>query len=193
MLEIAAGGKVPIRQEDLNLRGHAIECRIIAEDPERNFTPSPGKINGLRPPAGFGVRYDDGTYEGYTVPVYYDPMISKLIAWGRGRTEAVARMARALDELRIDGLTTSVSFHRKVMDHPAFQRGELHTGFLEEHPELLKPADDPWLNEIAVVAAAVAHFRRLESLSARDGAGTDESGTGASRWRWFGRGGGWRS
>ena len=190
MLQIAAGGHVPIRQDELKLRGHAIECRIIAEDPERNFTPSPGTIRGLRPPAGFGVRYDDGTYEGYTVPVYYDPMISKLIAWGRDRGEAVARMARALDELRIDGLTTSISFHRKVMDNPAFLRGELHTGFLQDHPELLQRTDDPWLNEIAVVAAAVAHFRRLEALSARGRTDSASGGT-ASNWKWSGRGG-WR-
>jgi acetyl-CoA carboxylase biotin carboxylase subunit len=165
-LEIAAGGRVPIAQDQLDLRGHAIECRIIAEDPARNFTPAPGLIRGLRRPGGPGIRYDDGTYSGYRVPVFYDPMIAKLIARGRDRDEAIARMARALDELRIDGLTTSVPFHRKVMQHPAFRAGDLHTGFLEEHPELLSPSDDPWLNEIAVVAAAVAHFRRLESTSA---------------------------
>jgi acetyl/propionyl-CoA carboxylase alpha subunit len=128
--------------------------------------------------------------EGSEIPIYYDPMISKLIAWGRDRGEAVARMARALDELRIDGLTTSVSFHRKVMDNPAFLRGDLHTGFLDDHPDLLQPVDDPWLNEIAVVAAAVAHFRRLEALSAR-GQTDSASGGNASNWKWFGRGG-WR-
>jgi acetyl-CoA carboxylase biotin carboxylase subunit len=191
MLDIAAGGRVPIAQDELTIRGHAIECRIIAEDPTRNFTPSPGTIRGLRPPAGPGIRYDDGTYAGYTVPVYYDPMISKLIAWGRNRGEAITRMARALDELRIDGLTTSVSFHRKVMSHEAFLRGELHTGFLEEHPELLSLGDDPWLNEIAVVAAAVAHFRRLEARSARGAASAGKSGTSEAGWKWFGRRG-WR-
>ena len=165
-LEIAAGGRLPVEQHELELRGHAIECRIIAEDPARGFTPAPGRIRGLRPPGGPGIRYDDGTYPGYSVPVFYDPMIGKLIARGRDRDEAIARMARALDELRIDGLTTSVPFHRKVMQHAAFRAGDLHTGFLEEHPELLSPTDDPWLNEIAVVAAAVAHFRRLESTSA---------------------------
>jgi len=164
-LEIAAGGRLPIEQHELELRGHAIECRILAEDPARNFTPSPGTIRGLRPPGGPGIRYDDGTYPGYSVPVFYDPMIGKLIARGRDRGEAIMRMARALDELRIDGLTTSIPFHRKVMNHPAFRAGDLHTGFLDEHPELLSPDDDPWLNEIAVVAAAVAHFRRLEARS----------------------------
>jgi acetyl-CoA carboxylase biotin carboxylase subunit len=188
MLRIAAGGRVPIRQEELTMRGHAIECRIIAEDPARNFTPSPGTIRGLRPPGGFGVRYDDGTYAGYTVPVFYDPMIGKLISWGLDRPEAIARMARALDELRIDGLTTSVSFHRKVMGHPAFQRGDLHTGFLEEHPQLMSPDDDPWLNEIAVIAAAVSHFRGIEARSAR---GPNPTSAGGSAWKRHGRGG-WR-
>jgi len=188
MIEIAAGGGLPLAQDEVRLRGHAIECRIIAEDPARNFTPAPGTIRGLRPPAGPGIRYDDGTYPGYSVPVYYDPLISKLIAWGRDRSEAVSRMSRALDELRIDGLTTSVSFHRKMMQNAAFLRGDLHTGFLQEHPEVLSPPDDPWLNEIAVVAAAVSHFRRLEQRSA--GAG-DAAGRPSSAWKWHGRAG-WR-
>ncbi|HXV74846.1 MAG TPA: ATP-grasp domain-containing protein, partial [Candidatus Polarisedimenticolaceae bacterium] len=187
MLDIAAGGRLPIAQDELRIDGHAIECRIIAEDPSRNFTPSPGTIRGLRPPGGLGVRYDDGTYPGYTVPVFYDPMIGKLICWGRQRREAIARMARALDELRIDGLTTSVSFHRKVMEHPAFRAGELHTAFLDEHPELLSPHDDPWLNEIAVVAAAVSHFRGIEARSARGGGSADHG----SAWKRHGRRG-WR-
>ena len=99
-------------------------------------------------------------------------------------------MTRALDELRIDGLITSVSFHKKMMNNEAYRRGELHTGFLEEHGELTAPEDDPWLNEIAVVAASVEHFRRVESRSARAVAG----GAGAPRsaWKWSGRAGGWR-
>jgi acetyl-CoA carboxylase biotin carboxylase subunit len=188
MIDVAAGRKLKLSQKSIEMRGHAIECRIIAEDPNRNFTPSPGTIRGLRPPSGPGIRYDDGSYAGYTVPVFYDPLVAKLIAWGRDRREAIVRMARALDELRIDGLTTSVSFHRKVMSHPAFLDGELHTGFLEEHRELLEPDADPWLDEIAVVAAAVAHFRQVESDSAR---GTETTRTAGSRWRWHGRGG-WR-
>jgi acetyl-CoA carboxylase biotin carboxylase subunit len=136
------------------------------------------------------VRYDDGTYPGYTVPMFYDPLVAKLIAWGRDRDEAIQRTARALEELRIDGLMTSVSFHRKVMEHEAFRRGALHTGFLEEHPELLAPKDDRWLEEIAVVAAAVAHFRRAEARSAR---GRSDQGGTRSNWKWHGRGKGWRS
>ena len=190
MIEIAAGGDLPMTQDELRMRGHAIECRIIAEDPANNFMPSPGTIRSLRAPSGPGVRYDDGTYAGYTVPMFYDPLVAKLIAWGRDRDEAIQRMARALDELRIDGLMTSVSFHRKVMEHEAFRRGELHTGFLEEHPELLAPKDDRWLDEIAVVAAAVDHFRRAEARSAQGRSNPDGA---RSNWKWHGRGRGWRS
>ena len=189
MLRIAAGADLPVDQSEVELRGHATECRVIAEDPTRNFMPSPGTIRGLRPPSGPGIRYDDGTYAGYTVPVHYDPLIAKLIAWGRDRDESIARMARSLDELRIDGLITSVSLHKKIMNHPAYRRGDLHTGFLDEHAELLSPEDDPWLNEIAVVAASVEHFRRVESQSA--GARASQPGTPRSTWKWS-RPNGWR-
>jgi acetyl-CoA carboxylase biotin carboxylase subunit len=187
-IRVAAGEPLPFRQSEIDMRGHAIECRIIAEDPARNFMPSPGTIRGLRIPSGPGVRDDGGIYAGYTVPVHYDPLLSKLIAWGPDRDEAIARMARALDEYRIDGLKTSISFHRKVMDHPAFRAGELHTGFLEEYPELVKPGVDPWLEDVAVVAAAVAHFRRLERASAL----AERKGENAPRsaWRWGSTG--WR-
>ena len=181
-IRVAAGEKLPLRQKDVALRGHAVECRIIAEDPARNFMPAPGTIRGLRVPTGPGIRYDGGTYAGYTVPIHYDALLSKLISWGQDRAEAIARMARALDEYRIEGLLTSISFHRRVMQHPAFVAGDLHTGFLEEHPELLAPADDPWLDEIALVAAAVAHFRRAEMSSTRGG----ETGAASQRpgWKW---------
>jgi acetyl-CoA carboxylase biotin carboxylase subunit len=167
MIDIAGGAKVPWTQDRIVPRGHAIECRIIAEDPSRNFMPAPGTIRALRAPTGPGVRYDGGVYAGFTVPVHYDPLLAKLITWGGDRDEAAARMARALDELRVDGVKTSTAFHRRVMGHPAFLAGDLHTGFLEEHPELISPGTDPWLEEVAVLAAAVAHFRRLEQLSSR--------------------------
>jgi acetyl-CoA carboxylase biotin carboxylase subunit len=187
-IRVAAGEALPFSQSKISMRGHAIECRIIAEDPAHNFMPAPGTIRGLRVPTGPGVRDDGGIYAGYTVPVHYDPLLSKLVAWGRDRDEAISRMARALDEYRIDGVKTSISFHRKVMVHPAFRAGDLHTGFLEEYPELVKPGADPWLDEVAVVAAAVAHFRRVERASAV----AHETGGGAPRsaWRWGSTG--WR-
>ena len=135
------------------------------------------------------MRYDGGIYGGYTVPVDYDPMLAKLIAWGSDRNEAAARMTRALDELRVDGVKTSIAFHRRVMTHPAFLAGDLHTGFLEEHRELTSPQSPPWLAEIAVLSAAVAHFRRAEQLSAR---APQSAAPGASSdWRRGARGG-WR-
>ena len=154
------------------------------------WPPAPGTIRGLRVPSGPGIRYDGGTFAGWTVPVEYDPLLSKLCTWGRDRDEAIDRMIRALDEYRIDGLDTSISFHRRLMAHPAFRRAELHTGFLEEHGELLEPASEGWLDDIHVVAAAVAHYRRVEAASAR---GAEERGArGGSAWKRGGRAGGWR-
>jgi len=189
MIEIAGGAKLPFTQDQIVPRGHAIECRIIAEDPSRNFMPAPGTIRALRGPGGPGVRYDGGVYGGFTVPVHYDPLLAKLITWGANRDEAAARMTRALDELRVDGVKTSIAFHRRVMTHPAFLAGDLHTGFLGEHPELLSAGTDPWLSEVAVLAVAVAHFRRLEQLSLR---APRASASGApSGWKRGGRVG-WR-
>jgi len=186
MIRVAAGETLPWKQDEIECRGHSIECRIIAEDPARNFMPAPGTITGLRTPAGPGIRYEDATYAGWTVPVHYDPMIAKLVSWGRDRREAIERMTRALNELRIDGLTTSVPFHRRVMRNRAFVEGELHTGFLDEHPDLLENDTDDWLEEIAVIAASVAHHRRIEARSARGG---DAASAGsASMWKWHGRG-----
>jgi acetyl-CoA carboxylase biotin carboxylase subunit len=189
MIEIAGGAKLPWTQDQIVARGHAIECRIIAEDPSRNFMPAPGTIRALRAPSGPGVRYDGGVYGGFTVPVHYDPLLAKLITWGGDRNEAAARMIRALDELRVDGVKTSIAFHRRVMTHPAFLAGDLHTGFLEEHPELMSPGTDPWLSEVALLAAAVAHFRRLEQLSLRPPQ-TGNSGR-SSEWKRSARAG-WR-
>ncbi len=191
MIEVAAGAKLPFTQDDIQLRGHSIECRIIAEDPSRNFMPSPGTIRGLRPPQGPGVRYDGGTYPGYEIPIFYDPMLSKLIVWGADRPQAIARMRRALDEYRVEGIRTSVPFHRKLMDSKDFVAGNIHTGYLSEHPELLKPNTDPWLEEIAVIAASIAHFREVEQHSARKS--VMKGGSDRSYWKWADRGGAWRS
>ena len=189
MISVASGNKLPVTQDQVQMKGHAIECRIIAEDPRRNFMPSPGKIRSVRVPNGPGIRYDDGTYPGYEVPIYYDPMVAKLIAYGHDRREAIVRMARALEELRIDGLTTSIPLHRTIMGHEAFMAGNLTTHFLDDYPEVLEVTDDPWLEEFAVVAAAVAHLRHLESRSA-DGGDDGATGPARSSWKW-GRGG-WR-
>jgi acetyl-CoA carboxylase biotin carboxylase subunit len=131
---VAAGEPLSIRQEDVELRGHAIECRINAEDPERNFMPSPGTITDYLPPGGIGVRVDSAAYPGYTVPPYYDSMIAKLIVWAPTREQAIDRMLRALSEFRIEGVKTTIPFHLRLLTHEKFRAGDVSTRFLEEHP-----------------------------------------------------------
>src|SRR5690349_3596688 len=130
-LRIACGEKLPFRQEDVQLRGHAIECRIYAEDPENNFFPSPGRIAKLMRPSGPGIREDSGVYEGWTVPLDYDPMLSKLIAFAPDRRMAIARMRRALDEYFIGGIKSNLALFRRILDHPDFQEARIDTGFLD--------------------------------------------------------------
>ena len=132
-IRIAAGLPLGFEQDQTAPRGWSMECRIFAEDPARNFMPSPGRIGTLRVPAGPGIRDDGGVYQGYRVPLEYDPMISKLVSWGQTREEAIARMRRALDEYRIEGVRTTIPFHRRVMRHPAFLRGDMDTSFIETH------------------------------------------------------------
>jgi acetyl-CoA carboxylase biotin carboxylase subunit len=132
-LRIAAGERLSWRQEDVRLRGAAVECRIYAEDSTRNFLPAPGIVTELAEPAGPGIRNDSALYRGYEIPVHYDPLVSKLIAYGNNRDEAVRRMLRALGEYRVGGIPTSISFLRRLISHPDFRSGKLHTGFLAEH------------------------------------------------------------
>jgi acetyl-CoA carboxylase biotin carboxylase subunit len=129
----AAGEPLSVRQEDIQLRGHAIECRINAEDPERNFMPSPGTITEYLPPGGIGVRVDSAAYPGYTVPPHYDSMIAKLIVWAPTREQAIDRMIRALMEFRIEGVKTTIPFHLKLLQHEKFRAGDVSTRFLEEY------------------------------------------------------------
>jgi len=130
---IAAGEKLRLRQNDIKYHGHAIECRINAEDHERNFLPCPGEIKAYHAPGGPGIRVDSHAYTGYVIQPHYDSLIAKLIAWGKDRGEAIQRMERALDEFVIDGIATTIPFHLKVMRNVAFRRGEVTTKFVEEH------------------------------------------------------------
>jgi acetyl-CoA carboxylase biotin carboxylase subunit len=130
--KIASGGKLGFKQDDIKMNGTAIECRISAEDPENNFAPSMGKIEELIEPGGIGVRVDSGIYEGFEVPIYYDPLISKLLVWAPTRKEAISRMDRALAEYTIRGIKTSIPFHRLVMEHPCFVRGDYDTTFVDK-------------------------------------------------------------
>ena len=131
-LRIAAGEPLPFNQEDIALRGHAIECRIYAEDPDNNFFPSPGKIKSWRPPYGPGVRLDEGVYEGWTVPGDYDPLLAKLVVAGADRIEALSRLRRALGEIYVGGIKTNVGLFIQLLDDPEFVRGEIHTRWLDE-------------------------------------------------------------
>jgi pyruvate carboxylase subunit A len=132
-LRIAAGEELSYRQEDIKQIGWAIECRLNAEDPLNNFTPSPGKLRRYRSSGGPGVRVDSGVHTGYTITPFYDSLISKLTVWGRDRNEAIARMKRALYEYIIVGVTTNIPFHKAVMNNEYFRRGELTTHFIEDH------------------------------------------------------------
>jgi acetyl-CoA carboxylase biotin carboxylase subunit len=137
-IQIADGAPLPFEQRDVNLRGHAIECRIYAEDPDNNFFPSPGRISKYATPSGPGIRLDDGIYEGWTVPNEYDPMLGKLIAWGADRPEAIARMKRALGEYFAGGIKTNLSLFHRILSSHDFEKGAIFTQWLDEF--LKKPA-----------------------------------------------------
>ena len=131
-IEIAAGARLPFTQDEVSLRGSAIECRIYAEDPANNFLPFPGKITRLAEPSGPGVRLDSGVYEGWTVPMDYDPLLAKLAVWAPTREHAVARALRALGEYHVGGIRTNIGFFRQILEDPEFRAGHLHTGFIED-------------------------------------------------------------
>lgn len=185
-LRIAWGEKLPFRQQDVSIRGHAIECRVYAEDPDNNFFPSPGKIIRLLQPSGPGIREDTGIYEGWIVPLDYDPMLSKLIAYAPDRRTAIARMQRALNEYFVGGIKTNLALFRRILEHPDFVSASIDTGFLDRMltPKngISAPADR--LQEIAAVSAALF----AATGPARNGSGNGngkasaEQSTG-SNWR----------
>jgi acetyl-CoA carboxylase biotin carboxylase subunit len=133
MISVAEGNPLSFAQEDIVINGWSIECRINAEDPERNFMPSPGKIGFYLPPGGLGVRVDSAAYPGYTISPFYDSMIAKLIVWAPTRQEAIAKMKRALAEFAVEGIHTTISFHQKLLEHPVFLDGNFDIKFLEEY------------------------------------------------------------
>jgi pyruvate carboxylase subunit A len=177
-LLIASGKSLSIKQEDVKMNGWAIECRINAEDPLNNFAPSPGKLRGYRSPGGVGIRVDSGVHTRYTISPNYDPMISKLVAWGRNREEAIERMRRALYEYVIVGVKTNIPFHKAVMENTRFRSGELGTHFITQETTLIddmqaimareKPLEEK-LSQVfddskraAAVAAAVAYTQMIQ-------------------------------
>jgi acetyl-CoA carboxylase biotin carboxylase subunit len=158
-IRIALGERISFKQDDVRLNGSAIECRIYAEDPANNFFPSSGNIRVLRTPSGPGIRDDSGVYEGWTVPIDYDPLISKLVAWAPTRGEAIDRMQRALREYRVEGIHTNLQFFREVLNDPDFRNGQLDTGFIDRWLTNRKAAASPTATErdFAVLAAILAN------------------------------------
>jgi acetyl-CoA carboxylase, biotin carboxylase subunit len=158
-IRIANGERLPFPQEALEIRGHAIECRIYAEDPDNNYFPSPGKIALLLLPSGPGIRHDSGIYEGWTVPMDYDPLLAKLIGYGSDRDQAIARLRRALNEYFVGGIKTNISLFRRILSRPDFQAAEIDTGFLDrmlkQEPGQPEPRVDPQAQEVAVIAAGM--------------------------------------
>jgi len=180
MISIADGRRLRIKQEDVQMSGWAIECRITAEDTDNNFMPSSGKIIQLREPTGPGIRVESGIYEGAEVSLYYDPMIAKLIVWGENRAEAILRMRRALSEYRIAGVKTSIPFHLALMDTPRFQWGQFDTKFLETHTAPEVQNIDKQRQLAAIVGAMLLHERGLRAINISHG---DDSTAGPSAWR----------
>jgi acetyl-CoA carboxylase biotin carboxylase subunit len=180
-IRIAAGGKLPFTQEQVVIRGHAIECRIYAEDPDNNYFPSPGKITLLLLPSGPGIRRDSGMYEGWTVPMDYDPLLAKLIGYGTDREQAISRLTRALNEYFVGGIKTNISLFRRILSDPDFRAAKMDTGFLDR---LLKqkrteaPAD-PKTIEAAVIAAGI--FSVLGAAGAGTGERTTADGSASDK------------
>jgi acetyl-CoA carboxylase, biotin carboxylase subunit len=179
-LEVAAGRPLGFRQEDVVQRGWAIECRIYAEDPENNFLPAPGRIEILRVPSGIGIRDDSGVYEGFEVSTHYDPILSKLVAWGSNRDEAIGRMLRALREYVIVGPLSNVAFHRWALEHPAFRAGDIDTGFIARHFQKGALAADSTA-DLSLIGAALAAVARAGAAAGRNGA--TPASAPRSRWR----------
>jgi acetyl-CoA carboxylase biotin carboxylase subunit len=168
-IKVANNEVLSLRQDDLVQRGHAIECRIYAEDPDRNFMPSPGVIKHITEPHGLGVRCDGYVYEGYEIPLYYDPLISKLICWGKTRDEAIARMKRALYEYKITGVKTSIRLLERIMDTPDFKEGHYNTHFIEQNRDFLFTMEpiNPRVEDVAIMTVFVDYLGRLETFQTK--------------------------
>ena len=183
-IEVAAGAYLPWRQRHIAPTGHAIECRIYAEDPENDFMPCPGKIEGLRLPEGQGVRNDCGVYEGAEVPIYYDPMIAKLVIWGENRVEAILRTRRALREYQVRGIKTNIPFHQWILRHPRFMAGDFNTGFIDEEYRFKRKEEVYPHKDIALASAAIAALHREQERALRL---LEKGAAEKSNWREAGR------
>jgi acetyl-CoA carboxylase biotin carboxylase subunit len=184
-IRIAAGEKLPFTQDDVRLRGHAIECRIYAEDPDNNYFPSPGRISLLLEPSGPGIRIDSGMYEGWTVPIDYDPLLAKVVGYGTDRDQAIARLTRALSEYFVGGIKTNISLFRRILRDEEFHAAKLDTGFLDR---MLKRTDDkPADSKAAEVAAIAAGIFAATQPNAGNGApGTASRAADDANSKWKG-------
>ena len=185
-IRIAAGERLPFTQEDVKIRGHAIECRVYAEDPDNNYFPSPGKITLLLQPSGPGIRRDSGMYEGWTVPMDYDPLLAKLIGYGTDREQAISRLTRALNEYFVGGIKTNISLFRRILRHPEFRAGKIDTGFLDrmlkQNADLqVDSGKDAGAVEVAVIAAGVFAMLGPAAAGVGEQASRDGAAPGGSR------------
>jgi acetyl-CoA carboxylase biotin carboxylase subunit len=189
-IRIAAGEKLPFKQEDVQLRGHAIECRVYAEDPDNNYFPSPGKVTLLQEPSGPGIRLDSGMYEGWTVPIDYDPLLAKLVGYGTDREQAIERLTRALGETFVGGIKTNVSLFRRILRDPEFRAAKLDTGFLDRMLKLTedRPVDSR-AAEVAAIAAGIFAAVGSTAEDARNGTAGSDSRVAqrVSNWKVAGR------
>ena len=183
-INIANGHPLTLKQEKLRQMGHAIQCRIYAEDPDHNFIPQPGVVTHITVPLGLGVRYDGYVYEGYEIPMYYDPLISKLISWGKTRSESIARMRRALFEYKITGVKTNIKFLERIMDVPDFVEGKYNTHFIEKNEERLFAPKLCGIEceDMAMIACFIDYLDKIEKIQPQKF--TEEF---ASTWKDFGR------
>jgi acetyl-CoA carboxylase biotin carboxylase subunit len=181
---IARGEKLPLTQDQIPFWGHAIQCRINAEDPDRDFAPSSGRIMYLRTPAGHRLRDDNGIYPGWDLSPFYAPLLSKLSTWGTTRAEALERMHAALSEYRVGGVRNNVAFHKALLEHKPFLKGELHTGMLD-HPWWKQKK--PRLNLKFAVAAALFDELEMEERRAQQPARAEDCDCGPEAWRSFGK------
>jgi acetyl-CoA carboxylase biotin carboxylase subunit len=183
-IRIAAGEPLPFSQQEVKLSGHAVECRLYAEDPDNQFFPSPGTILSRRAPSGPGIRLDDGVYEGFTVSTEYDPMLGKLISWGEDRAESIARLTRALEEHSVTGIKTNSGLLLSILRDPEFVRGEIYTRWLDERlPDFLagkKAQELDVVAEDAAILAALLHFLGATKQAAPANGNAAEA---ESRWK----------
>ena len=165
-INIADNKQLEFKQEDLKQTGHAIEVRIYAEDPDNNFMPNPGKIEHMTEPLGLGVRHDGYVYTGYEIPIYYDPMISKLIVWALTRQEAIDRLKRALYAYKITGIKTTIPFLHRILDVPDFVNGKYNTHFIQDNAKYLEPKKNSpqRVKDMSAIAVFVDHLNNLEKF-----------------------------